>query len=573
MKAPLNQKVLYSTDVKEEDIKNRECKFVLPLGGYQYDWHLAKEKVTMQDGSTFKRIALYKNYQRPIWLTKTNKRNYQQSKEREKIENTDKYLVTRLNEIQTIADANNEGYKVGHGDPRDFYKSPYVYGTDLSHASHLKMSYRKRFPQVSFYDVAVFDIETDMFSGDECTIIATLSFKDKVVTTILKDYIKGIADVENTLRDKFHFYLDEYVKNRNIQWEIKICDTPAQCIEHVFKRAHEWKPDFVSIWNIDFDIPHVTRDLERDNIDPKDIFSDPFLPPHLRHFKYNKGPDFMVTKKGVRKPYKPAEKWHWVDTPASFYFIDSMQVYYQIRKSGQNEPSYALDYILNKELGIRKLKFKEADHIPSGTPPWHRYLQKNFKLEYIIYNVFDCISVEMLDEKTFDLALSMPEGGGNSSFKDFNSNPKCLWDDIYPFMLDRGYVPGNKYNIYYPEFDDKVIDGEGWIVALPAHHVMLRKSNYYQETNSLYTKIRVHCADLDISAAYPSNGMALNMSRETTVKDLVEIIGVDEETRRSEGLNLSGGRTNAVSIMTNLFKCPSMYELLDHYDKNTSPAM
>ena len=73
---------------------------------------------------------------------------------------------------------------------------------------------------------------------------------------------------------------------------------------------------------------------------------------------------------------------------------------------------------------------------------------------------------------------------------------------------------------------------------------------------------------MDISAAYPSNGMALNMSRETTVRELVSLKNIDEENRRMEGLNLSGGRTNATSVMMNLFNCPSLFDWHETYLNN-----
>lgn len=562
-------KTSYKEKIDDNHIEKKECRFVLPFGNAEHDYHLFKEKVTLKNGKVINNLGVIRNLQKPIWITKDNKRHYHQKREREKEENTNRYMVTRFSEVEAIARGIGEGYRLSTTkDPRLFYSSPYVYGTDLSHASFFKLMHKRQNPHFSFFDVAVFDIETDVTDHNEPTIIATLSFKDKVVTTVLKDFVKGIANVEENLQDRFHYYLDEFVKDRNIKWEVKICDTPGECISHIFKRAHEWSPDFIAIWNIAFDIPHAVSDLQRDNLDPKDVFSDPWIPPVLRHFKWKPGPDFMTTKRGVRHPLKPAEKWHTVDTPASFFFIDVMQTYYQIRKSAQKEPSYSLDYILEKELGIRKLKFKEADHIPSGTPSWHRFLQKNYKLEYIIYNVFDCISVEMLDEKTFDLSLAVPDGSGCSSFAHFSSNPKKLWDDMYAFMRQNGYVPGNKFGIEIPDYDNKTISGEGWINALPAHLTILRKSPYYQETDQLYTKIRVHCADLDISAAYPSNGMALNMSRETTVRELVSLKNIDEENRRMEGLNLSGGRTNATSVMMNLFNCPSLFDWHETYLNN-----
>ena len=556
-----------SKEVNNEEIKSRECKFALSLGSKNTrDLHLVKEKLFLNNGDTVSRVALFENFKKPIYITKNNKQNYQQKKEREKIENVDIYKVTQFDQIEQCARAIGKGYLLT-GNPVEIYKSPYIYGTDFSHCSYIKYIYMKKFNEFTPYSVAVFDIETNVYSKEQETVIATLSFKDKVVTAIVKDYLGDISDVEKQLRDKFKFYLNDTVGDRVKKWEIVLVDNPALAIIEVFKRAHIWSPDFIAIWNIEFDIKKSIADLERYGYDPKDIFSDPIVPPECRHFKFVEGPSTKTTNRGVITPLKPAQRWHWVDTPASFFFVDAMQVYEKVRKAQQDEPSYALDAILDKELGVRKLKFEEANHIKSNTINWHKFMQKRYKLEYVIYNVFDCISVELLDEKTFDLSIAMPSANDCSHLKDYNSQPKRLWDKLYGFMLEKGYVPGNSQGIK-SDVDELQIGYNDWINTLPAHLMRLKTSNYYKETKSLYTKIRTHCGDLDISAAYPSNGIALNISRETTAKELLAIENVPEEIRRSEGINLSGGHTNAVGFVVNMFNTPNMFELSKHFKKH-----
>ena len=68
---------------------------------------------------------------------------------------------------------------------------------------------------------------------------------------------------------------------------------------------------------------------------------------------------------------------------------------------------------------------------------------------------------------------------------------------------------------------------------------------------------------MDVSAAYPNNGSTFNISKETTHKELCAIEGVDESVRRRQGINLSGGQTNAVEVMTGLFKVPTMDTMLN----------
>ena len=65
---------------------------------------------------------------------------------------------------------------------------------------------------------------------------------------------------------------------------------------------------------------------------------------------------------------------------------------------------------------------------------------------------------------------------------------------------------------------------------------------------------------LDVSSAYPSSQIALNLARDTTLSEVCSIEGVDHATQRKIGLNLSGGHANASRIGRELFNLPSISE-------------
>lgn len=73
---------------------------------------------------------------------------------------------------------------------------------------------------------------------------------------------------------------------------------------------------------------------------------------------------------------------------------------------------------------------------------------------------------------------------------------------------------------------------------------------------------------LDVAASYPKGECVFNVSKETTVKEIIEIEGVDEYTQRMMGINMSAGHTNAVEICCNLFKMPPLKVLLDEFRKD-----
>lgn len=70
---------------------------------------------------------------------------------------------------------------------------------------------------------------------------------------------------------------------------------------------------------------------------------------------------------------------------------------------------------------------------------------------------------------------------------------------------------------------------------------------------------------LDVSASYPSGGVALNISKGTTKKELISIEGVSEHQRRMQGINLSGGATNAAEFCQFILNAPMFDKFLEMY--------
>ena len=102
---------------------------------------------------------------------------------------------------------------------------------------------------------------------------------------------------------------------------------------------------------------------------------------------------------------------------------------------------------------------------------------------------------------------------------------------------------------------------------LPAHLVADNGLKVIEEFPEMRTNIRRAVGDLDVSASYPNGECVFNVSKETTVKEIISIDGVDEYTQRMMGINLSAGHTNAVEICCNLFKMPTLIDLLDEFQK------
>lgn len=73
---------------------------------------------------------------------------------------------------------------------------------------------------------------------------------------------------------------------------------------------------------------------------------------------------------------------------------------------------------------------------------------------------------------------------------------------------------------------------------------------------------RVQTADADILQAYPSGEIILNVSKETTAIEVCDIEGVSEEARRRAGINMTGGKTNAIEICNDIMNMPYIDDVL-----------
>ena len=579
----------------EKEIVARECKFAFHIPSKHPDvpdLHLIKERVHYSDGTTAPNLVFKEDYIRNFYVTKPVYRDHQQKKESEKLSRLNEYRCTQSQMRFRLAKALDR--PGSNAQIKELCTSPYVYGTDLTSTSMIKHDYKKQWPDaISEYSVAVFDLETDMLHGSELPIMGTVVFKNEVLTVVLRSFVEGFGDPIGAIDTMMDKYLSEYVVKRNIKARTLIVDTEFEIIDACFKQLHAWKPDIVAIWNMDFDIPKCMEVCKNAGVDPKWVFSDPSVPDEFKSFRYKQGQKKRVSAAGKVFPISPAAQWHVVYAPASFQVLDAMCVYKLLRLAKGEERSYSLDYILNKVLGIRKLKFKEADGYIEGK--WHIFMQTYYKIEYIIYNRFDCISMQELDEKTKDLSNTMPDYAGVTDFDVFNSQPKRIATDYHYYLLDNGEVlaakgttaayvedkdpepsdvdengdliddegDGNIDDVVVKE--DRVLSVKGWIITLPSANVVDNGLRCLKEDHSLHTNARGHVYDSDCVSSYPSDIMALNVSKATTVREIIRIEGIEEYTFRMQNINIMAGHTNALEYCTTMFNFPTPSKMLELY--------
>lgn len=552
-------------------IKAIECRFALYSKSISdddhSDIHLIKENIHNEDGTFTPNVRIVKNYERPFWVTQKGRQNHQDKKEWAPKEDLLQFKSTQSNLAQAVKNALGKPWF--KGGLRELADSPYLYGTDISSTSLIKQSYKDKWDITTPYTNAVYDTETDVIHGTGQIMMATVSFKERVFTAVQKSFVAGYSNPIERIRNLAEQYIGDSIKARNITLEIVIVDTEIDVVKTTIAKCHEWKPDLVSVWNLAFDMDKILEACDRAGLHPADLMSDPSVPLQYRSFRFKKGPAKKTTASGRVMNFKPAQRWHSVFCPSSFYWVDAMGIYKQVRITDPEESSYALDHILQKRLkGVRKLKFAEADHL-SGLE-WHKFMQSKYPLEYVVYNIFDCISMEILDEKTLDVCLTFPMFAGCTDFSNFNSQPKRAVNDLHFFVQKHGQVMGTTSSEMTTDFDSETATLDGWIVMLPSHLVADNGLQIIEENPMLRTNIRSHVGDLDVAASYPNGECVFNISKETTSKELLGIENIEQTIQRMQTINLSAGRTNAVEFCTQLYGLPTFDALLEAFTRDES---
>lgn len=457
-------------EIPEDQIASKECRFATyckPSDFNQPDLHVIKEIIHTKDGRTIPNLRFEYNRTRPFWITKKGFRDHQQTKENEKIERLQRYKATQSKLNLAISRVLNMPHLATN--QRKLYECPYIFGVDISSTAVIKKAYKEKYKKNTAYSVCELDIETNMFTDEGEPLMCTISMKEKLFTVIVKDYLKGFYNPLEEIDKLTMKYLGDHVTKRNIKLESQIVEDPMQMWEVIFAKVHEWKPDFLSIWNITFEMNKFLETCDRHGKDPKFIVCDPSVPDEYKHFSYIEGKKIKIMASGKSMPIRPAARWHKVNAPASFIMIDQMCVYKQTRNGTAEEPSYSLEYLLQKELGLGKLKFEEADHLVPASAEWHMFMQKNYPLHYVVYNRFDCIGPELLDEKVKDLSFVMPSMADTSDFERFNSQPRRTVEKLHWFLMEqKERIMGVTSSAMVDEFDEDTISRQDLIITLPA---------------------------------------------------------------------------------------------------------
>jgi len=534
-----------------------------------------------------------------------------QKKEYEHLDKLARHSCTQSDLRTTVARALND--RRAYCSLRDLQDSPYLYCSDIDSTSFIKYKFKKKYPELfSSSTRCGFDVETDVLYGTGEIIMASAVYeKESAIVGVTEMAVRKCGSPEKAFDEAFEKYLSEDLRRENV--EFFVVKTSIEILIRVFAWIHAKRPDFLCIWAMDFDISKVLKACEIYNYDPADLFSDPGIPKDYRYFDYIRGSKPKTTASGVFKPKPIQDQWHTVIAPASFYVVDNMCVARQIRITSPLEKAYTLDHWLGK-IDRRKLNFTEAEKYIKLK--WHKFMQEFFPMQYVCYNIFDSLGMNLLDDQIKDIEFTLASASGLSHYSKFASQPKQITDEYAFFLLENrrlaiASLPSNvvedetaddlkadllakeaernqEYIAKEEEDEEEKVEGQegegdlflissgtlglkGWILTLDPQNMVLGLM-IVSEDDGLHTNIRFFVFDADSTAAYPTVTDTLNVSKTTTKREIIAVEGIDRNVFRKQNLNFILGQTNAIEYCCTMHNLPTaiqMMQMLDKKEKET----
>ena len=561
------------------------------------DLIVVKERISDGD-KEWSNVRLVKNYKRPYYITKEGCRDHKQKRDWEHLRNLDKFECTD-SELAVHALKNLGGFgSNGYAKLREVNQSPYLYGTDVTAPVLVREEYRTNWPGYNpKAKMGVLDFETDATDDridstnpDLARIITgAFTYGSKVYLAATREWLGTISDPEKQIRKLLDEYIEQFkvdiftqMKQNlpkkeqkaalaaaqgfieravdKLDFKFKICDDEYEVAKALMSAVHKESPDFLVFWNMLYDVKVMMNACYRARKDPSTIFCDPRIPEEFRNFYLKEDQQIKTKSNGDTFSKDFIDLWHTVKAASGVYFVDAMAFYRLNRVMMGKLNSYALEAILKRELGIGKLKFVEGGDLTMDE--WHYFMQTQEKVKYMLYNIFDCWLVELLDEKTKDIKLSLPVYVGVSEIDSANSNPKRLADDCYFFQAKKDKIIRSTSNEMADEFDRRVLGTTGWIITLPSELVTDTGRSFVEGIPDRLSRFSAHCGDIDLASSYPTTGTICNVSPDTTRMEIYRIDGLTEAEQRRQGIDFVACQTNAVQLSRAFYKLPTLDEAL-----------
>lgn len=542
-----------------------------------------------EDGSRSEEYSLIKNYQQPFWIVKPEFRKFKQQKDYIEVKKCKQFKSNAAKLAYMIT-------KVLDGSPnpkaelRQVTSNPYVFGCDQTTPVFIKQQFFDKYElhqQTERYTAAAYDVETDMEKKDESVMMASVTFRDKAYFATIRSWWDGLTDAEiiaGLKAEEEKRFSEEKKKRGILAIEYGIFDTPGEVVENCVKKFHLWSPDLVASWNATYDMEKNEQGLtdpryqalyrQQNNIKEHHynylarIYCDPKIPDEYMHYRLDRGRTHKIKDNGDKTPLEPQEKFPTVRSMARWQWLDFMSFYAIKRAPGGKLDSYALNDCAKREGVDGKLYTEEGSHLIEGKADWHRYMQKNHKFIYAMYNIKDNWVIEDLNDKTLDLSMSFPLLTKASEYFNYPSQPRIISDALAYIARDNGYVWGCTGNSKKNEFNDMLPTLGNWIALLETEKNASKGYSLFDGLYDVYSNGRSSVSDVDVAGAYPYGTVTENVSNFTTEIEVCRIQGKDPLKQREISVNYaSSPEANAVMLCEELLGFPSYDTVIDVFEK------
>lgn len=408
-------------------------------------------------------------------------------------------LATNLKEM--LYGTRTYGYK----SLRNMINSPFTYGADIDMPVLIKQHYyNKHKVMCSKYRVGSLDIEVDVVgaklyassSPRKTIIIVNYTTPElKTYSAVLKGFVKGHTHEEilneiNSSYKKFRLGVNEGARalldEHDPEFNLKLFDNELDLLIWIFKRIHESNPDYVSIWNMDYDIPRILDRIRDLGGNIWNIIPNPEVPSSLRRCNYRKD----------NNPNLPhfTHAWHYFECSGNTLYYDSMCLYSRLRKHKGMEDSYTLDAIAKKHLGDGKRELEEAGHYE---------MQTLRPVEYCGYGAMDTVICTLLD-KVVDDVVSMNALIPYSDVSCFAQQTIQLKHRFYDYCKQRGMMSSSQMGKILQPTDDLIVNVGGNVLppALAWRTGVNRIKELIGFCRRLASKMMLLVSDLDVTLNY-----------------------------------------------------------------------
>ena len=329
--------------------------------------------------------------------------------------------------------------------------------------------------------------------------------KTDQINVDLKDFIK---DQVGGWKNEIRYGLDQY------SYKFNFYDDEIELIRDLFVVMNWFKPTFVLVWNMAFDIPYIKNRIINLGYDPKDIMCHPDFKHKVCEYIVDDGKD----KDG--KPKKIEERGDFSKISSYSVFMDQMIQFASRRKGQSNFIRYTLDYIGDAICNVKKLDYSHITTRIAELP------YKDYKT-FVFYNIMDTVVQYCIDKKTADVEYVYTKALMNNVryskvHRQTTYQTTRMAKEFYNYYED-GLILGNNINSSNPKPTEKY---PGAYVAHPL------KSNDY-------SKVKVHGqpvniirngVDYDYSAQYPNEVRENNMAPHAQIAKII----IDQVVHKNE---------------------------------------